>query len=318
MQEHADRELGIQSRGVANSSDKGFGNQDGDVNTGLLPPALAVPTTSSTPAVLEQWATGFKAGCELLGARVACNVSQPSLGGVWPHELSLVATYADVASASPSSGPDPDPPPKRPGSLRACSHYNDLKGSPVVLVVAWVDPVRKVMSGRVCDVKDGKVLALVPARHSLMDFTKSEIILNTIGLRPHKEGPKNRPSLPDIPMRLKHMWETAIARLHASKTESLTVDACVSCSNKSASSTPEGDDGEAGEAVFTCPVCMLPWHLSCSEKLVTESTSFNFECLRPDGNEQFLPKRFVLPGPSDHNAVCHLCLHMNLLCTAKD
>lgn len=320
LQQRFDKELGIQGgKGFELGASSAGGAEvshpsasaSGSVSEPLpLPP----PPLASSEDLRQQWCQGFECGFTLLKDRLAANTAQPALGGVWPHELSLIATYSNPLP-DPDAAPEPVTSSSCSSKLAPCNRYNDVKGNPVVLVIAWVDPNPnpkngKPPSGRVCDVKEGKVLALVPARHMLLDCSSSncEVILNSIGMRPHKEGKKSRPPLPPISAKLKQMWEVAFSRLYSSRDESVTLEPCIKCG---AAGLAEHED----EAVFVCPICSIPWHRSCSAKLL--ATPFNFNALCSSGTRQFLPERFAVAGPNGHNAVCSLCEHVNSLCLAS-
>jgi hypothetical protein len=184
---------------------------------------------------VELWISACETSHKALEDRVHDNNTTSTPGGLWPHEMSLVATYSttydtkadNVATESEASKfVTHHPIDSTKKKLAKCSSYN-VNGCATLLVVAWQDV--KLRTGRVCDVKDGKVLALVPARHSAMDFTNCEIILNTIHLRPHKEGPKSRPDLPPLAAHLYKMYDAAMTRQNAGHSESLTIDPCVWC-----------------------------------------------------------------------------------------
>lgn len=265
---------------------------------------------------IESWISACNASCTALDDRNADNESVATPGGIWPYELSLVATYAtktdetnDPSTASTTASPN---------KLNKCTNYN-VNGNPVLLLAAWTDP--KTRTARVCDVRDSKVLALVPARHSLMDFSESEIILNSIHVRPHKEGPKNRPELPPLALRLYRMYDAAITRQHAGPSESLTLDPCMWCcaertrvsasATSATSASSSADPMEAQEPTFVCPLCLIPCHLSCTERAFTRaSNSISAEILAkfPSINPDLLPSRFL----SSHSAntlqtLCAFC-----------
>lgn len=284
------------------------------------------PPSNEVVASLESWWVAFLAGLKALQTRDANNQANPSPGGKWPYELSLVATFASEApnvdhhaTASPSTaGTGTTAAGAKTKSTQLCSAYNDSVGHPVVLLVAWQDTEPTKMLGRVVDIKDGKIVALVPARHAVTDFRGSEVILNTIGARPHREGKKTRPDLPPLAALCLKMWETAIARLHAGPHESVTIEPCVHCNRHSDANLADGEGGEIEnvEPVFTCAVCLMPCHMSCTAKLKDASDSFlDLSTLRPDGNQMFMPERFSRLGKAGHNAVCRLCGHMDSLCS---
>ncbi len=251
----------------------------------------------------DAWVTSFTTSYKCLEERHKDNDSVNSPGGAWPHELSLVATYAkpsDPEGAEPgisSSGPGHKVP-----KLAPCSNYN-VNGNPVVLVVAWMEPQPTVMSGRVCDIKDGKILALVPARHSLMNFQSCEVILNTLHMRPHKMGPKDRPIVPENAMRLLHMWEAAISRIHAAPNECISLDDCIWCHRRDKTDQDESDTSDMNP-IFTCSMCLLPCHRACS---VENTSAIDMSKRLPKVDPAVIPKRFTQPGVHGHNALCALC-----------
>ena len=190
---------------------------------------------------VELWISEIDKSQKVLEDRVQDNNTTATPGGVWPYEMSLVATYATTATATTTCEPETSKfvtHASATKNLPKASVYN-VNGCATLLIVAWQDA--KHFVGRVCDLRDGKVLALVPARHSAMDFSDCEIVLNTIHLRPHKEGPKGRPDLPSLAMRLYKMYDAAMTRQSAGRTESLTIDPCVwckQCCGKISTSTP--------------------------------------------------------------------------------
>ena len=320
LQEHFREEVGIRATMNANPDEIVIecegSNQD-----------LSLPGGED---VIQIWKRSVESSLQCLQNRKNDNLTVGSPGGSWPHCLSLVATIASDSSTSESSTSTAT---TRPTSgPQCCSKYN-VNGNPVVLLVAWVDPNARVLSGRVVDIKDEKILALVPARHSLMNFKSAEVILNSIHVRPHKCGPKDRPSLPDMAQRCYKMWDASLARLHALASESVSLETCAwcRCVHKVLASSSDSIGGgihDRGatttdaetEALFTCALCLLPCHLSCSidaardhsniSDLAFPTSSSSVDVVASEiSPKSFIPKRFSEPGPHGHNALCGLCEH---------
>ena len=325
LQEHFQEEVGILAQPPTNG--------DVDIQCDGSIQDTNLPSEADT---LQLWKKSVESSLQCLQYRKNDNLTVGSPGGSWPHCLSLVATIASGSSASTAATTT---------GLQCCSKYN-VNGNPVVLLVAWVDPNQRVLSGRVVDVKEERILALVPARHSLVNFQSAEIILNSIHVRPHKCGPKDRPPLPDIALRCYKMWDASIARRHALATESVSLETCTWCrcehkvqlsSSASSAGLPHHGDAtatattttttttttdvetETTEAVFTCALCLLPCHLSCSINVARNHSDISFQSSSSSvdvvmseteaTSKSLIPKRFCEPGPHGHNALCGLCEH---------
>lgn len=267
--------------------------------------------SGSGPDTFQTWMKSVDASFKCLKERNDDNKTVGSPGGSWPYSLSMVATYSLDGSDdfTPRSNNEAEPSSSSASvsvplssKLPCCSSYN-VNNNPVILLVAWKDPSTSALSGRVVDVKDERIMALVPARHSLMNFRSAEIILQSIHVRPHKSGPKDRPALPSLASRCQRMWESAVARLHATSSESVALEPCIWCDKH------DSGDQET-EALFICALCLLPCHLSCSKRATEIELSFDsFDMLLSSNISSLIPKRFSEVGPKGHNAMCRLCEH---------
>ena len=328
IQEHHQSVLGISeiSQPIPGAHDVDGANDDSQGQSDSYGPTDSISISSPAQA-FKLWMESLEYSYKCLTDRIVDNHATKTPGGGWPLELSMVATYATETLTGTGTESDPSPAPLEhlvtPNGTPvhcACSRYN-IKGNPVVLIVAWSDTRPNFLTGRVCDVKDNKVLALVPARHSIMHFQSAEMILHSVHLRPHKSGPSDRPLLPELALRCHRMWEAALARLHALPTESVSLEACVWCGkhekdnhqdhqDQSTDSSVHMDDLESGEPVFVCALCLLPCHKSCSANAISTAMNLDFSSTLPTLDVNVVPKRFRQPGIRGHTALCTACEHL--------
>ena len=136
-----------------------------------------------------------------------------------------------------------------------------------VSLISWSDPLRRL--GRLTRLDgDNKVISVTPWEE-VKDFKSWELILARAGVRAHRSRKKDRPHAGNVVIRLKKMWECALAARHNEST--LPLDSCVFCcagvSSGSGPVRPEltARDLEASESgLFQCALCLLPLHLQCS------------------------------------------------------
>ena len=282
------------------------------------------------------WISEFEKGCDILQHRHTDNVETKTPGGNWPHDLSLVVTPTGETVT-------PYVHPFTKKTIAKCTNYN-INGLPTVLVVAWSDPNPAARTARVCDVRDNKVLALVPARHSLMDFRDADVILNSIHVKPHKSGPSGRPPLPDLAQRLIKMYESSLARKYSSMDEPLTLESCLWCgkntsiSHCSSNSDTSNEPANANvapskststsssatemtkvtdltgnspdlEQVFICGLCLIPWHISCSKNAFAFATDALHKGLKklPKICCDIIPNQFMNSGINNKTGLCGFC-----------
>lgn len=136
-----------------------------------------------------------------------------------------------------------------------------------VVLVSWTHAPS--MTGRIVrlDAHQRPIWA-IPGMTDVVDFRGCEIVHPAIGVRLQKvAGPSPsrsftksgkpvenlRPVIKDDILKLKHMWEVA---LDLKNKVAESVLPCIACGL-------EIED----ESTFTCPLCLLPWHSICGERL---------------------------------------------------
>jgi hypothetical protein len=219
----------------------------------------------------NKWKEGFIRAVQALHDR-AENISNFKIGGDWPLKLSLIFTSSsggqsvlDNAKLAQQAGLDV--PACRESTLPCVTKYNSGDGVvPFVACAFWKQPGK--LEGRLVEIQQERVVALSTFAHKMMSFQHGEIILNTIGVRSHKEPKERRPPLPELAKQLMRMWESSYCCMHSHQHESLSLDGCVLCSDGCLTQDISEDNSVANssEAVKVCCMCLLPWHVSCSKK----------------------------------------------------
>jgi hypothetical protein len=256
------------------------------------------PNNDCADTALSDWESSFMAGFSALERRQQ-QLENISPGGEWPYQLSLIFL---------PDGPDPDV-----VRLSAGSSATPLVAKHRVATVAWTMP--SVNKGSIILLPDSQynntVMALNPACPKLSNIRSFDMILPVIGLRPHRS--KDRPPLPDLPLRLKTMWMTAANNRASQECESLSLDYCVWCKGGGAFDS-ENKTGAPGASLFealtepvsVCAFCLRVCHFECSVKAAKAQAEY-FKCFNPSSDSlSALPDIFKNTGGGYH-VICGMC-----------
>lgn len=185
----------------------------------------------------------------------------------WASEVesSVVALQASQNQRGTRAG-GMDPPVQGPFEMSLGADV----ASGQVSFIAWSDILR--LRGRFARMDSMKRLIAVAGWEAVRDLTSWHLVLPCIGVASHRSRRGERPLVPDVALRLKQIWEVALAANLGEP--SAPLDPCYACG-----SSPEILVAEAGEEgrwlkpppadtpVFTCSFCMCPVHRECADQV---------------------------------------------------
>ena len=237
---------------------------------------LPCSTESAYEAAVQTWHDNVSLSLEILLDRAVACQSTPA-GGEWPWQISLI---------------------KFSEEHDGCVHH-------VVEFVAWTAPTS--MRGRRVSIRDGRIVAVVPARVREECFRDCEVIHPAVGERPHKCGRGDRPEMPSPMLRLKHMWEVALAAATSQEPCLLLAD----CSICHFPDLGQEDGDASAKGVWQCALCLLSFHESCCQALAAQLR--HLPSRRP-AQLQLLPAAFQAQGCDSRDPLCCLCRQLFDLC----
>ena len=169
-------------------------------------------------------------------------------------------------------------------------------------LVKFIDPIDKhtkvdliqwtsIGFGRVADIADGRVVAIVPTgrKRVPIDFRESDVIHPCTGVRMERVRKKERPAVPDGILRLRMAWQIClkekleeqskewIGRLSSSSDArqdlqevetkfAESMERCEFC-RSSKNYNVSRSSGYDPDWISQCSVCLLSWHMRCVMKL---------------------------------------------------